>query len=117
MNCSSSRCVNCGECKTDCKTEYGSLETTFEKALRIHGHVKQALKATEELAELAIELSRFAQDNRFDREKILEELTDVEIMLRQIKIIFEFTQGELISMKTLKIAKLEMLLREAELNK
>jgi hypothetical protein len=92
------------------------MRTTFEKALQIKGHLHQALKGSEELNELAAELTRYGLDEHWDREKILEELTDVEIMIKQVKLIFNFTSDELLHMKALKIAKLEMHLQDCEKN-
>jgi hypothetical protein len=87
--------------------------TTYEKAVNGFGCRTQAIKATEELAELSIELARYAlDDTRYSREKVLEEIADVEIMLKQLKIIFDFSPDELIDMKCLKVAKLEMYLQE-----
>lgn len=87
--------------------------TTYEKAVNEFGGRTQAIKATEELSELSIELTRFAlADDRYSREKVLEEIADVEIMLKQLKIIFNFSQDEILDMKCLKVAKLEMILQE-----
>ena len=89
--------------------------TCYERALQLFGHLKQAGKCQEELNELGIELSRFiTEDNRFDRKKVLEEITDVEIMLKQLKIMFNFTEDDLLEMKTLKVAKLELFLQNSE---
>lgn len=91
------------------------METTLQKALRVFGHLKQAIKANEELNELGIELTRYAiDDKRFDRIKVLEEITDVEIMLKQLKIMFNYTDDELFEMKAKKLAKLELKLQEIE---
>lgn len=85
------------------------MKTTFEQALFVFGHLNQAIKANEELNELGIELIRYAlDDKRFDRMKVLEEITDVEIMLKQLKLIFNFTEDELLEMKCKKIAKLQL---------
>ena len=87
--------------------------TTYEKAVNEFGARTQAIKTTEELAELSIELTRFALDDaRYSREKVLEEIADVEIMLKQLKLIFNFSKDELLEMKCLKVAKLEMYLQE-----
>ena len=89
--------------------------TCYGRALQLFGHLKQAAKCQEELNELGIELSRFiTEDNRFDRKKVLEEITDVEIMLKQLKIMFNFTEDDLLEMKTLKVAKLELFLQNSE---
>lgn len=89
--------------------------TCYERALQLFGHLKQAAKCQEELNELGIELSRFiTEDKRFNRKKVLEEITDVEIMLKQLKIMFNFTEDDLLEMKTLKVAKLELFLQNSE---
>lgn len=90
------------------------MKTTFEQALFVFGHLNQAIKANEELNELGIELVRYAlDDKRFDRMKVLEEITDVEIMLKQLKLIFNFTDDELLEMKCKKIAKLQLAVDDA----
>lgn len=90
------------------------MKTTYEQALFVFGTLNQAIKANEELNELGIELVRYAlKDSRFDRLKVLEELVDVEIMLKQLKLIFNFTEGELLEMKCRKIAKLQLAVDDA----
>lgn len=90
------------------------MKTTFEQALFVFGHLNQAIKANEELNELGIELIRYAlDDKRFDRTKVLEEITDVEIMLKQLKLIFNFTEDELLEMKCKKVAKLQLKVDDA----
>ncbi len=85
------------------------VKTTFEMAIDTWGAYHQAYRVNEELAELAIEVSRYVlDDDRADRTKILEELTDVEIMLKQLKIIFNYSEDELLDMKCKKIAKLQI---------
>ncbi len=86
-------------------------KTTFVQAIEKFGSRTQAIKLNEEMAELAIEVTRWAlDDSRADRKKILEEIIDVEIMLKQLKIIFDYSEDELIEMKVKKVAKLQMIL-------
>ncbi len=85
------------------------VKTTFEMAIDKWGAYNQAFKTNEEMSELAIEVTRWVLDDvRADRTKILEELTDVEIMLKQLKIIFDYSEDELLDMKCKKIAKLQI---------
>lgn len=109
MKCSAVRCTNCGQCETG-KQE---IKTTFERAIETFGGYNQMVKATEEMSELQKELCK-ALIGQEDRKHILEELTDVEIMLKQLKLIFNFTEDELLEMKCLKIAKLELAVQERE---
>ena len=109
MKCSSIRCTNCGQCKST-KQE---IKTTFERAIETFGGYSQMIKATEEMAELQKELCKALIDQE-DRKHILEELIDVEIMLKQLKLIFNFTEDELLEMKCLKISKLELTVQERE---
>lgn len=109
MNCSNAKCVECGMCKKDDAVP----TTSFERAVRVFGGYNQMVKATEEMSELQKELCK-ALIGQEDRRHILEELTDVEIVLKQLKIIFGFTEEELIQMKVLKIAKLELAVQNEE---
>lgn len=109
MKCSAVRCTNCGQCEA-VKQE---IKTTFERAIETFGGYNQMVKATEEMSELQKELCK-ALIGQEDRKHILEELTDVEIMLKQLKLIFNFTEDELLEMKCLKIAKLELAVQERE---
>ena len=51
-----------------------------------YGHAHQQIKAIEEMAELIQELSKFDGENL---KKIIDELADVEVMVEQLKIIFD----------------------------
>jgi hypothetical protein len=58
----------------------------FERAIKNFGSDKQKIVAIEELAELQKELTKDLR-GKVNRE-IIEEITDVEIMLAQLKIIY-----------------------------
>ena len=68
------------------------------------GETKQETVAIEEMAELIQQLSKFMVDHpNKSREKLVEEYVDVLIMLGQVKIIFEISDGEIENNKTFKL--------------
>lgn len=60
----------------------------YNKAKHVYGIDAQVIKAVEELAELQKELCKFLLDDG-NMEHITEEIADVEIMIEQLKLIFE----------------------------
>ena len=60
----------------------------YNKAKQVYGIDNQVNKANEELSELIKELSRFLIDDG-NMGHITEEMADVEIMIEQLKLIFE----------------------------
>ena len=79
--------------------------------ISVYGNEHQLNKAIEEMAELTKELIKY--QNRHQeyqtKEKIIknikQELADVEVMIEQIKIIFNFTQNEIDKIKQRKVRK------------
>ena len=79
--------------------------------ISVYGNEHQLNKAIEEMAELTKELIKY--QNRHQeyqtKEKIIknikQELADVEVMIEQIKIIFNFTQNEIDEIKQRKVRK------------
>ena len=79
--------------------------------ISVYGNEHQLNKAIEEMAELTKELIKY--QNRHQeyqtKEKIMknikQELADVEVMIEQIKIIFNFTQNEIDEIKQRKVRK------------
>ena len=63
----------------------------YKHAIDKFGMNNQIIKTMEELAELQVELAKFFDmtNKEFDSETILEEIADVEIMIEQLKIIFD----------------------------
>lgn len=57
----------------------------FERALNVFGIKHQMIKGVEELSELQKELCKQANGDG-NKDKVIEEIADVEIMLEQIKI-------------------------------
>lgn len=68
--------------------------TVLEKAVETYGKDMQLTVAIEELSELIKEICKHKRgaDNR---DKIIEEMADVYIMLSQIEIIFDVTDSEI----------------------
>lgn len=110
MNCSSVRCVECGQCNENKK-----VGTTFERAVERFGYFTQMLQTAEESNELSVELIKMAND-RGNRENLLDEYVDVfYVMAPQMKIIMKdlgFSEEEILVHAARKIAKLEMVLAE-----
>lgn len=83
------------------------------QVIAIFGRQNQTIVAIEELAELQKELTKFlrADAECFPDEsvgvKILEEIADVTIMLKQLMSIFEYTQSELDEMIEFKVIRLK----------
>lgn len=84
------------------------MQEVLEKALEFYGTERQILKTIEELAELQRALSRYlaGTDSPKDMAAILmniaEEKADVDIMLRQMEIVF----GDCAAMKDVKLKRL-----------
>lgn len=109
MNCSSIRCVECGECTR--KKAY----TTAERAVECFGYISQMLQTAEESNELSVQLIKMAND-RGNRENLLDEYVDVfYVMAPQMKIIMKdlgFSEEEILVHAARKMAKLEMVLAD-----
>ena len=76
------------------------------KAVITYGYVHQTIKAAEELSELLVALNKWlgmSENEDYIRDNIREECADVEIMLRQLKIIF----GDWSDWKHYKLDRLE----------
>lgn len=74
-------------------------------AIYIYGKEKQTLKFFEEVAELEKELCKnlFGEQNH---DEIVEEIADVEIMLDQIKLMYEAKQSQVERVKAMKVQRL-----------
>ena len=61
----------------------------LRKAINTFGGNNQIIKTIEELGELETALARYFDRNKADNDNICEEIADVEIMLEQLKMIFD----------------------------
>ena len=67
----------------------------LEKIIKTYGSKAQISKAVEELIELAEVLIKDVNKGICDHWELLEELADVEIMLKQLRIIYKVDDTEL----------------------
>ena len=83
------------------------------KAIETYGTDKQVLKTIEEMSELTKELcKRDGSEESFDR--ILEEMVDVQIMLNELAIIFNYSGKEMIQWENKKFTRLKNRLESGE---
>jgi len=82
------------------KNYYPQIETIFE----YFGLNNQMLKTVEELSELQQELMKFIW-KKGNRESIIEEIADVEIMIEQIKFGMRLNDDEIDKVKEKKILR------------
>ena len=80
------------------------LESIYQRAIDHYGSQLQSIVAIEEMAELQKELSKFLRGN-LDENHMAEEIADVEIMLNQLKLIFDNHNkvGEFVELKLLRL--------------
>ena len=71
------------------------------------GERNQITKCVEELSELQQVLCKLLPtvDGGVNKDKVIEEIADVEIMLNQVKIILEISEEEITNMKNYKIMR------------
>ena len=65
-----------------------NINEICKRAIEHFGEVPQKVKATEELSELITELARDINDEHADRESVIDEIADCNIMLRQLTIMY-----------------------------
>lgn len=81
-------------------------EKIYKAAIQTFGKREQKLMAIEEMSELTKEICKdFRQRN--NRECILDEITDVSIMLEQLIMIYDFKPNELSKQKQMKLLRLQ----------
>ena len=89
----------------------------LEIAIRVYGANAQIDVAVEEMAELTqalVKAKRYATDKDFDRfrDNVIEEIADVEIMLDQLRIIFDIDEALIEDVKEFKTDRLAKRLKE-----
>jgi len=83
-------------------------EDFLKECIAYFGETKQQAVCVEEMAELTQQLCKFMIDHpNKSRDKLVEEYTDVLIMLNQMKIIFSITDEEIENVKAFKLARLK----------
>jgi NTP pyrophosphatase (non-canonical NTP hydrolase) len=75
------------------------------QALEKYGNDKQIFQLHEEMAELIIAINHYKR-GRIDKKAILTEIIDVQIMLKQLLLMFNFTDLEISEQRDIKMNKL-----------
>lgn len=84
----------------------------YKKALEQWGDISQLFMLFEEIGELMQKLSHSYRNNRYvRRDEVIEEIVDVEIMLEQIKVMYEVMDDEYCFIKDKKLKLLEGMLK------
>lgn len=81
-------------------------EKIYAALLKQNGSDNQISVAIEEMAELTKELTKSLR-KKGNRMRVIEELSDVEICLDQIKIMFSVKTSEMVLFKQFKLDRLE----------
>ena len=89
------------------KITYEKRKEVYELAIVEYGHVRQIIKAVEEMSELTKELCKpFADNSAYNAVNIAEEIGDVTIMMEQLRLIFDIND-EVCEMMDNKVRRLE----------
>jgi uncharacterized protein YabN with tetrapyrrole methylase and pyrophosphatase domain len=72
-----------------------TINGNYKYVIDYYGNDKQIEKAIEELRELRLELWRALRGNA-DKERILDEISDVYNVLAQVEMIYEIESGEIV---------------------
>lgn len=89
----------------------------YDRALALWGHEAQIGMAIEECSELIKALCKYQRkQGDFDEayEAVIEEIADVEIMLGQMKVLFDFDGSKVGLVKREKLRRLERMIDDAE---
>lgn len=95
--------------------EFAPMNPVLKKATEIYGRDSQSLMAIEEMSELTKALSKFKRGED-DVDPIAEEIADVEIMLEQLKELYD-CRDAVERWKDYKIKRLEARLEDSEKEK
>lgn len=79
---------------------------TIHRVISVFGAKNQKMQTIEELIELQKEVFENVHRETNNRQNILEEVTDVEIMLAQLKEIYGFDDKQIEDMKDYKLSRL-----------
>ena len=94
--------------------EIPNKHSVLKRAIEKYGNVLQIVVAIEELSELQKELCKAIRNgiDQVDRQKLIDEVVDVSIMLDQIEMIFRIDPLQSFSHKIKKLERLEKRLNE-----
>lgn len=86
--------------------------SVFKKALDTYGVIPQTFMAMEEMSELQKELCK-NQRGKNNRREIAEEIADVEIMIEQMKVLYDVEEN-VVEIRNAKVARLSRRLEGLE---
>jgi len=88
-------------------------EELYEKAIVKWGDIAQIFMLFEEVAELMVSICHSHRKNKVTfKSDLISEIVDVEVMLEQMKILFNITDCEIHLEKIRKLKRLEKLLND-----
>ena len=87
--------------------------TVYYKAIMTYGIRAQSIVAIEELSELTKEITNQLR-GKGDADHLVEEIADVEIMLGQLKMMYDIYDGDVEEHKKQKIERLKACLEEED---
>ena len=99
------------------------MENDMRKHVRLYGHRNRRLQAIEEMSELIkvlLKSDRLSFDPTYESDvseinaNILEEIADVEIMLYELKYMYDFTQKRVDEVKKIKIKRTNLKLNKLD---
>lgn len=85
----------------------------YQKVIVAYGTRAQLNVAIEEMSELTKEICKFIRGAK-NRDAIVEEMADVQIMLEQIQIMFGISTDEIYNAKNFKLERLKKRLENGE---
>ncbi|MBR1830868.1 MAG: hypothetical protein IJ784_00365 [Ruminiclostridium sp.] len=87
----------------------------YTKAIKTYGVREQSAVAMEECAELIRAINKYQRKSNLDnRMNLREEIADVQIMIEQLKIMYDIRQDDIEKIKQLKNERLEMRLEKED---
>lgn len=105
MTCKGNKCEKC---------KYIDKDRLYDKAIKVWGMRAQIDMAVEECAELIKALQKRKRVTAYETiDNILEEMADVEIMIEQLKLMYDYSSNDgtkFESIKQMKLKRLAMLL-------
>ena len=87
-----------------------TIDLLYE-AIDTYGRIAQITKAIEEMGELTVELSKYLNGDCARYHNIASEIADVQIMLKQLELIFN-NETEVKASKVYKLQRLQKRLQE-----
>ena len=87
----------------------------YKKAIKKWGEQSQIMVAIEEMSELIKVLCKYPRKvNGVSRDEVIAEIVDVEIMIEQLKVLFDVSDFEFYPEKMKKLARLDDMLKKNE---